>query len=189
MLKRVTWKQGDLFSVEVSDGIYTLVQMRENNLMQFFALGSKRDDFSGVDLNKEKELFCIFISISRIKEILVRNLNSEVKAINNRPTPAIMLSAILGAGLGAGARVIKLSEEFSNIGATVLRKISKAEGNADDMYKYEMSGMYGNPTELRARLLRYFETGVNWDESKKFVFGAVEPPSAGEPWCPPVRWI
>lgn len=189
MAKRVVWKPGDVFSIKVSEDLYTLAQMRENNLLQFFAVAAKDEKFSGVDLNEQNPLFCIFVAINRVKEILSRNVTDEIKTANGRPTPKIMLSAIFGAGQEAGANVIELSNEFSSVGARVLRKVTRSEGDFSDIYKYDMCGMYGNPAEILRRLLRYFETGVNWDESKRFVFGAVEPPKPGAPWSPPVKWV
>lgn len=36
--------------------------------------------------------------------------------------------------------------------------------------------MIGAPEKLRTRLLRYFETGVNWDDSKSFLFKGIPLP-------------
>jgi hypothetical protein len=45
-----------------------------------------------------------------------------------------------------------------------------------DIHTHELAGMVGDPKKLQARLVRFFETGVNWDDSKSFLFPGIELP-------------
>ena len=59
-------------------------------------------------------------------------------------------------------------------------RIIKAGVTIDDdldlIYAFELAGMLGDPEKLRRRLVRFFDSGVNWDEAKPFLFKDIAPP-------------
>jgi hypothetical protein len=50
------------------------------------------------------------------------------------------------------------------------------EDDLDVIYTHEYVGMVGDPEKLRTRLVRWFDAGVNWDDSKAFIFKGIQPP-------------
>jgi hypothetical protein len=189
MLKRITWRVGDVYVLKVSDECYTLVQMRENHLLQFFALASKSGKFSGINLDAEQELFTIFVAENRIKELFVRKTESDEIRANTKSTNKLMLSPIFGIGGAQGAQLIELTDRFSSVDGKIIKDKLTAESDRDNIYSYELAGMIGSADKIKDRLVRYFETGINWDESKRFVFRSIEPPKRTNSCNPPLKRI
>jgi hypothetical protein len=189
MVKSISWKEGSVFVIKVSEHLFSLTQMRENHLLQFFALTSEEYDFPDIDLSAERELFTIFVAENRIKDIFVRKIDNGKVKINRRPTERLMLSAVFGVGGVCGARLVELTDEFSSVGARVVQDNLTLENDLAQIYSHDLVGMVGDPAKLARRLRLYFESGVNWDESKKFVFNSIEPPPKNHSCNPPLRRI
>lgn len=176
MLKRVTWAEDAVFSLRLREDLYTLVQMRQNHIMQFFDLWSSTDGrWSGTDLNGKRSLFFAFVAEQKMKPLMIERLASDTVQPSTEPTPRVMLAAVIGAGT-YGANLVELTPDFSSYGARVLKESLSPEGDLELIHKHELVGMLGDPEKLRQRLIRYFETGVNWDDSKSFIFKGIKLP-------------
>ncbi|WP_426788380.1 hypothetical protein [Xanthomonas campestris] len=176
MLKKLVWTPGRVLSLKITDELYTLAQMREGYMVECFAISSRSGEWSGVDLTMVEPLFTICVTEKLVKSLAIAEpLASEVKP-DTRPTSAIMLSAVLGNNGDHGAKLIKLTDQFESYEATVIKENLTVEHDLQDIYTYEMAGMVGDPDKVRRRLIRYFETGVNWDEAKAFLFKGLQPP-------------
>lgn len=176
MLKKITWQEGKVLSLKLKDDLYTLVQMRKNYYLQFFDLTSAQNTWSDVDLRTVDTLFFIFTSTKALKGLAVSELSSDDVSLDERPPERRMLRAIIGGNYGAD--LIELTDTFETIDATTLKSNLTLANDLDTIYKYELSGMIGDPEKLRNRLINYFDNGINWDKSKEFLFKGIFPPSA-----------
>lgn len=176
MLKKIKWEDGLVLSVKISDGLFTLAQMRFNYLMEFFDVFRSDENWEGVDLNNEDIIFCIFVSIKNIKSIFSGVVTDTSVSANRRPVKTRMLSAIFGSSGNTGANLIELSDKYSNIGGEIVKPSLTVENDLNLIYEYELCGMEGNPDKILERLRIYYETGVSWDKSKEFLFPNIQPP-------------
>jgi|SRR5476649_241680 len=176
MLKKITWQEGKVLSLKLKDDLYTLVQMRKDYYLQFFALKSAQDAWTEVDLGKVDTLFFIFTSTKALKGLAISEPSLDNISIDKRPPEKKILRAIIGGNYGAD--LIELTDSFETLDATTLKSNLTLADDLDTIYKYELSGMLGDPEKLRNRLINYFDNGINWDNSKEFLFKGISLPSA-----------
>ncbi|MNJ36630.1 hypothetical protein D3C77_314250 [compost metagenome] len=176
MLKTVKWQKDLVVSIKVEGGLFVLAQMRDNHLLEIFDLFSEDDDWEGLDLNGQDVLFTIFVSLKNIKGIFSRVVSETEVVPNRRPVETRMLSAIFGSPGSTGARLIELSENYSNIGAEVIKESLSPTHDLELIHRYELCGMVGDPEKIVARIKRYKDTGVNWDSAKEFLFPGIQLP-------------
>ncbi|AMB86293.1 hypothetical protein AWM79_13665 [Pseudomonas agarici] len=175
MLKSLKWEENQVLSVKVGDNLFTLAQMRINYLMEFFDVFRSNENWGEVDLNKEKIIFCIFVSTKNLKGIFSGQMSSDV-VVNSRPIRRRMLSPVFGASGNNGANLIDLADGYTNIGAETVQSSLTIDKDLQLIYDYESCGMAGSPERVLNRLKVYYETGVNWDETKVFLFSDIKPP-------------
>ncbi|MNP74902.1 hypothetical protein D3C76_1718490 [compost metagenome] len=87
-----------------------------------------------------------------------------------------MLSAIFGTPGNTGAKLIELSESYSNIGAQVIKEALSPDDDLKLIHRYKLCGMVGDPEKIVLRIKNYRETGINWDPSKEFLFPGIQRP-------------
>ncbi len=176
MLKKITWEEGKVFSLKLKEDLYTLVQMRADYYLQFFDLTCAQDEWKGMDLGKANTLFFIFTSTKALKSLAVSTPSPDEITIDKRPPEKKMLRAIIGGNYGAD--LIELPDSLDELEAKVLKNNLTLSDALETIYKYELSGMVGDPEKLRERLINYFDNGINWDKSKEFLFKGISVPSA-----------
>ncbi|HIH2752968.1 hypothetical protein L3V59_28915 [Burkholderia aenigmatica] len=178
MLKKIAWSENSIFNVKLGENLFTLAQMRCNHLMQFFDINSEDGAWSGVDLNAVPELFSIYVAENKLKPILTEKIDDSRVTPNRRPIPKLMLSLRIDGPGEFGADLIELSETYSVDGKKIIKQKLSSREDLDSIHRYELAGMVGDPNKIKGRLLRFFESGVNWDESKCFIFKDIQPPYA-----------
>jgi hypothetical protein len=176
MLKKMNWLEDSVLSIRLRDNLFTLAQMRRNHVMQFFALSRASNEWTGLDLNGESSMFFAFVAESKLKALFVENLDPGQVIPSCEPIPRLMLSAAFGNAGVHGANLIELTQDFSSVGARVVKERLTIENDLDLLYRHQVVGMIGDPEKLRKRLIRYFDTGVDWDDSKTFLFKGIQPP-------------
>ncbi|MBE8593618.1 hypothetical protein IQK56_23360 [Pseudomonas sp. MAFF 301449] len=176
MLKKIAWQENKVLSLKLKDELYTLVQMREDYYLQFFDLTSNEDTWTDVDLEKVDTLFFIFTSTQALKGLAISEPSLDKISIDKRVPEKKMLRAIIGGNYGAD--LIELTDSFETLDAVTLKSNLTLADDLNTIYKYELSGMLGDPEKLRNRLINYFDNGINWDKSKEFLFKGISPPSA-----------
>jgi hypothetical protein len=178
MLKKIVWKADRVLSVKLRDQLFTLAQMRAGSCMEFFDIASEDGKWKGVDLTDVPLLFCIKVAENRLKKLFVDEVDEKLAKPNRRPMPAKMIDFQLSGDGNHGGDLIELSAEnrYSNIGARVVKAGLTVKNDLQIIYTHELVGMVGDPEKLRKRLTRYFDTGVNWDEAKSFIFKGIQPP-------------
>lgn len=178
MLKKIVWSENSIFNVKLSENLFTIAQMRCNHLMQFFDVSSEDGAWSGVDLNTVPELFSIYVAENKLKPILVEKIDESRVAPNLRPAPKLMLSLRIDGSGEFGADLIELSDTYSVDGKKIVKQKLSSQEDLDSIRRYELAGMVGDPNKIKGRLLMFFESGVNWDDSKYFIFKDIRPPHA-----------
>lgn len=179
-VKRFTWQEDAVLSIRLRPDLYTLAQMRQNSLMQFFDVRSEDGRWADVDLTTVEPLFCIYVAERRFKALLVAVVSPEEAQPNHRPTPTLMITYRFSGDGDHQADLVELTDSYTSVGAEVVQEGLSIEDDLDVIYGHEYVGMFGDPEKLRTRLVRWFDTGVNWDDSKVHVFKGIQPP-------PPVR--
>jgi len=180
-LRKLTWTTDAVLSVQLRPDLFTLCQMRLGWCMQFFNVRSDNGEWIDVDLNEVRPLFCIIVAENRLKALLVEFIPPERVKPNRREMPMRMLGYRMGGHGEYVVDLIELTERFSNVGARVIKRALTIERDLDTIYSHELVGMVGDPEKLRKRLIRFFDTGVNWDDAKSFLFKGVQPPQ-------PLQW-
>lgn len=178
MLKSVRWSEDRVVSLKLSEGKYGLAQMRKNHLMEFYGVFREKDEWTGVDLNNETILFCLFVAENRLKPLYSSVIEKASVKPNSRPITKRMLSANLGQGLYGGAKLIELTDTYSQLPENVIKPDLSTKDDLEIIYAHELCGVYGDPEKIRKRILTYIESGVNWDESKRFLFEGIQPPAS-----------
>ncbi|MEW6760548.1 MAG: hypothetical protein AB1437_06965 [Pseudomonadota bacterium] len=177
MLKNVEWKENGVYSLKLRDDLYTVVQMRKNYIMQFFDYRSETDDWPDLNLNRCPTLFFRFVAPKGLKGIFSRRISFGEVVVSDEPIQRKMLTMDLVDAPNYGAKLIELPEDYNSINAKVLTGRLTVGSDLDAIYRYELDGSEGSSDKLLRRLKRYFETGINWDDSKNFLFkGVPQPP-------------
>lgn len=178
MLKRIVWKEGGVISFFIRERLYTLAQMRISPYMQFYDVSSVDGTWVDVDLNKVPSLFCVAVSDKRLKPLMAETVDLERVIPDRREMPKHMINARLNFDGGypfKGGDLVLLSEQGNYVDAPVIQADLQV-GRDDALIRdYELTNMWVDPEKLRNRLLRYFETGVNWDVHKEQVFPGLKP--------------
>ncbi|WP_155518255.1 hypothetical protein [Ralstonia solanacearum] len=176
MLKRIAWVEDAVFSLQLREDLFALAQMRRNHIMQFFAIKSQSGKWQGVDLNEVRSLFFVFVAENKLKPIICGKVDADSVAPSWQPIPKLMLSAVIG-DLGVhAASLIELSEGYSTDGKRVVKDNISKDGDIDLIYRHELAGMIGDPEKIKNRLIRLFDSGVNWDDAKSFLFKGIKLP-------------
>jgi len=158
------------------DKLYSLAQMRDNHYLQFFDVSNDVGKWNDVDLNSVASLFCNFVAESKLKSLLVDVLSPEKVKPRLLPPPTVGLAYDI---LGAGFPNVALVEMGPEYDCTKFKIIKPRLNFNDDMsliLQHEFLGTFGDAEKLRSRLLRYFEKGINWDETKNYLFPGIAPP-------------
>lgn len=174
MLRRITWVQDAVFSLKIRDDLFTLAQMRRNHIMQFFDVRSGTGAWADIDLNSVRSLFFIFVAENKLKPLIEEKIDASRVAPDRHPIPRLMLSAVIGNEGNYGANLIELDDDYSTDGKRTIKANLSQSGDIDLIHRYEMAGMVGDPEKIKSRLIRFFDTGVNWDDAKSFLFKGIE---------------
>ena len=176
MAKQVRWAEDDVLVVKVDESVFTLAQLRKNCLMEFFDVFRSTDEWDGVDLASAKILFCLFVADRPLKPLFARRVAEGEVVRNTRPIIRNILSFEWLATDSYTANLIELSDGYSNIDARVIKRHLNVDGDLELIQSHEFCGMWGDPQKLRTRLKFIHDTGVNWDEQKKFIYPSLERP-------------
>jgi hypothetical protein len=194
-VKRVIWKPDSVLSVRVKPSLFTVAQMRSGSYLQFFDMRNDNGVWDGVDLNQVAPLFCIGVAMTRLRKLFVDVLSANQVKPNRRAMPLQVINFGYGCGGENKADLVELTHDlplerdnFSTIGAKIIKAGLTIEQDLQIIYSHELAGMVGDPEKLCNRLATYFETGVNWDPAKGFVFkGITPPPPSSAPTFPQNR--
>ncbi|MCX8727272.1 hypothetical protein J3U63_05660 [Gilliamella sp. B2838] len=72
---------------------------------------------------------------------------------------------------------MEMDDRYDTVDNKVLIPQLTVKDYLDIIHTKELAGMHGDSKDIQKRILKFYETGVNWDESKKFLFPDVIPPA------------
>lgn len=176
MLKNIKWVEDDVYSLVLREGLYTLVQMRKNYILQFFDIQRATDEWAGTNLDDVPTLFFKFVAPKGLSRMFCRLVSKDEVVRSSAPIQTKFLSMDLSQAPDYAAKLVELTDDFDVIGGKELTERLSAAEDVDKIYRYELAGSEGNSDRLSRRLIRYFDTGVNWDDSKEFIFKGISPP-------------
>lgn len=180
MAKRTFWRDGDVLSIKLRDDLYTLAQMRTSPYMCFFDVRSADGKWSCVKLDDAECLFCILVSDARLKPLIAGKVPPTEAAPATGPMPKLFIKPHLHTGGGhpfRGGDLIEVDDRGETTGRPRVKANLSVEQDPDTIRQYELTNMWVDPEVLRERLIRYFDTGVNWDPHKEKVFPGIKPPA------------
>lgn len=70
-----------------------------------------------------------------------------------------------------------MDDRYTSVDQKVLIPQLTVKDYLDIIQTKEYAGMHGDSKEIQKRLLTFYETGINWDKSKKFLFPDVTSPA------------
>lgn len=170
MVAKIKFRENQVISLKLTDNLFTLAQMRVNSLVQFFNIKSNDGVWLDVNLNNVEPIFCIYLAENKMKSIINTVESSVIPS--TLPIPRLMLKATpaINSRYKAYVDLIELDDTFSVVNAKVIKKDLTPDKDYQDLVKYELTSMLGNPDKLRLRLERFFDKGINWDDQKSFIF-------------------
>ncbi len=167
LTKKQRSQVNSVFGVYIKEGLYSLAQSRKNHWMEFFNIFSDKDEWDGVDLNKVGILFTYSVAAHRLKELLVSIQDEHVrKNVRPQESKIITITDILTGTKG----LVEMDDRYDTVDNKVLIPKLTVKDHLDIIQTKEYAGMYGDSKDIQKRLLTFYETGINWDESKKFSF-------------------
>lgn len=171
---RVVWKSSTVVSLQLRDDLYTVAQMLKDPYLMFFYVKHDTDDFSGLDLNREKELFVIPVArdflqrrgVAKLKNVTPRS-NADVPEIWIRPKIAFGSSYPF-----KGGDLVRIDPKTGDLG--LQNEVVKANISPDDkdtLSKYELTNVWTD-SHLVPRLMLCLEKSQNIDPLKeKIILG------------------
>ena len=169
-MKRLVWTENAVLSIRLREGLHTLAQMR-NTTMQFFSVRAAKDDWAGIDLNDFEPLFFNFVA-NATRGLYDHRLPKGSYTPSAAPIPRHMLNDVGGRNLWDpaptrfGYDLVELPPDNELYPTTLVKKDLTITDDLDLLHHHEDIGMQTSPVMLRDRLIRYFDTGINFDDSK-----------------------
>lgn len=193
-MNRLVWAVDGVLSIRLRDDLFTVAQMRENSFMQFFDIRSREDGWNGIELSRVNGLFVTLVANST-RDLYERRIPKGTCVPSSEPIPQLMLRTVSvrvlrdPAPSSRGFDLVELGSGNSTARSRIVKKDLTVTDDLDLLYRYETTGMATSPAALRDRLARYFDTGVDFDDSKRVQIPdlPLPPPRrdpAGIPWYP-----
>ena len=174
LTKKQRSQENTVFGVYIKEGLYSLAQSRKNHWMEFFNIFNDKDEWDGVDLNKVNILFTYSVAAHRLKELLVSIQDEHVrKNVRPQESKIITYTGPLAEKIG----LVEMDDRYDTVDNKVLIPQLTVKDHLDIIHTKEYAGMHGDSKEIQNRLLKFYENGINWDESQRFFFPDVTPPA------------
>jgi hypothetical protein len=187
-MARIIWKSGGLLSIKLREGLFTIAQMLTSPLMRFYDISSKDGQWEHVDLNQVASLCRVMVASRLINKYLVHEkIKNKTVIPSSRPferywidpyaPPHPFYPGYYWARDGKnsftfmGGRLIDLgpNEDLCVTKAPTVKENLQLPQDREIIEQYELTNMWSHE-DLGARLIRYFDTGINRDDLKFEVF-------------------
>ncbi|MDR0746516.1 MAG: hypothetical protein LBE89_01345 [Helicobacteraceae bacterium] len=184
MAKGIIWKSGDLLNIRLRDGLFTIAQMLTSPIMRFYDISSNDGQWEHVDLNQVTPLCRVMVASRLINKYLVHEkIKNKTLIPSHMPferywikTYSLLDKFYPGRNCKnsfpfMGGKLIDLgpNEDFSVTEAPIIKENLQLPQDREIIEKYELTPMWSHE-DLGARLIRYFDTGINRDDLKFEVF-------------------
>ena len=172
MPKRVTWKENALISLKLRDDLFTIAQMLRLPFLRLFKVSNKDGVWRNLDLNKVEVLFCVMVGRVVRQQLCEGKVSDRSVIPSALPFQKLWIDAYSNFDGGftfLGGKLIEVDPAKSYTTAPVVKDWLLPKADAELIKKYELTNMWG-ADDLRARLVGYFDTGIDRDELKEKVF-------------------
>ncbi|WP_370388764.1 hypothetical protein [Snodgrassella alvi] len=167
LTKKQRSQENTVFGVYIKEGLYSLAQSRKNHWMEFFNIFGDKDEWDGVDLNKVNILFTYSVAAHRLKELLVSIQDEHVrKNVRPQESKIITYTGPLAEKIG----LVEMDDRYDTVDNKVLIPQLTVKDHLEIIHTKEYAGMHGDSKEIQNRLLKFYENGINWNESQRFFF-------------------
>ena len=181
MAKRVVWKKNDLVNIQLRDDLYTIGQMLVSPAMRFYDISNTDGIWNDIDLNNVKPLFRVYVGNVINKYLIHSKIKSPTVIPSSEPYERYWIqpyTAIDDDHFKGDINSVFSGGKLIDVGANGEKSVTHAPIIKEDLTlpedrnlieKYELTNMWGD-RDLRDRLCRYFDTGINRDNFKLNVF-------------------
>ena len=172
MPKRVTWQENALISLKLRDDLFTIAQMLRSPFLRLFKVCNKDGVWRNLDLNKAEVLFSVLIGQVVLQQLCEGKVRDRSVIPSSLPFPKLWMRPYLNFDGGfpfIGARLVEIDPTKGITTAPVVKDWLLPKADAELIKKYELTNMWG-ASDLRERLVRNFDTGVDRNELKDKVF-------------------
>lgn len=189
MLKRIKLSDNQVYTIKISEEIFSIVQHRENTFFEFFDIFFNQPDdkkLLHLDLNTIPVLCTYSLATNKLKDFFVRRETlikpneRECNRIFFHPFHYMMESLRQGKNLLEGIALIQ-RKSLQSVDYEVLIEYLNRKDHLNEIYQYNSLGMAGSTQKLQTELLKYVRTGEFWSESKASLFPEVAPYQKGKP--------
>ena len=174
MPKRVTWKENALISLKLRDDLFTIAQMLRSPFLRLFKISNKDGAWRNLDLNKVDALFCVIVGRVVQQQLCEGKVRDRSVIPSSLPFPKLWLRPYVNFDGGfafMGARLVEIdpTKHINITTVPIVKEWLRPKADAELIKKYELTNMWG-ADDLRERLVRYFDTGIDRDDLKEKVF-------------------
>jgi hypothetical protein len=188
MAKRIIWKSGDLLSIKLKDDLFTIAQILTSYIARFYDISNKDGQWEHVDLNQVTPLCRVMVASRLINKYLVHEKIKNKTVIPSRiPFEQYWIDPYTSMdkfypgyywerdGKNSfsfmGGKLIDLGPNLNicSTKAPIIKENLQLPQDREIIEKYELTPMWSHE-DLGARLIRYFDTGINRDDLKFEVF-------------------
>lgn len=177
---RAVWKKNKVISIKLSEDIFSLAQMaNESALMQFFDIFNTKDEWNSIDLNNIDDLFLVPVGNVVIQKLGIRKISEKEALPKNGGYNHLFINPKMNPEgyrlrnefMWKGGNLVDVGENLDtdSYDAPIVTKDLKVEQHRDLILKHELTNMYGDKN-VRNRLLRFREEGINEEPMKKQIF-------------------
>lgn len=164
-------KSGTLFSVKLKDDLYTIGYAAEDAVRQYFDIKSTDGNWDIDKPIKLKTLFSVYAGKAS-NALINEKLNADDYIFDKNTSESLWIRPGTSTGPGfvfKGGDLVKILPGKDYVDAPVVNKNLSLPQDKDLIEKYELVNMWG-ADDLKERLIRYFEKGINRDDLKFEVF-------------------
>ena len=177
---RATWKRDGVFSMQIAEECWTLGQMLRSPYSRFFDVFRQTDHWGGIDLNREKALFCVAVGRVVLQRLGHRVVTSNEATPSRIPFERYFIKPHVnynGPPLFLGGNLVDLGQdgELDSPTAPIAVRDLNLIDHRDVICKHELTNMWGDK-DIAARLLRCYQTGSDRNMLKEEVFPGVTCP-------------
>ena len=172
MPKRVTWKENALISLKLREDLFTIAQMLRLPFLRLFKVANNDGVWRNLDLNKVEILFCVMVGRVVRQQLCEGKVKDRSVIPSTLPFPKLWIRPYVnfdGGFLFIGGRLVEVDPTKGYTTAPVVKDWLLPKADAELIKKYELTNMWG-ADDLRERLVRYFDIGIDRDELKEKVF-------------------
>ncbi len=157
------------YKYKISNDIFSIIQIKSSFCLFFDIFFEEIDDDIIVDLNNIDVLHYRFIATQRLKDFFVKKENC-IKHFNYEGKNFLFLDFFYKSEGNYGVNLVELPNNLDMLPLKQIKGDLTLENNYEDIFNYELIGMIGDSNKIISRLNNYIQTGIDFDDSKKFIF-------------------